>query len=98
MRPYKRSIFILSWRGLVEHPADLPLLLLRQGCTAGDLGLQQRPEKHAVVPLGANGTQIAVVQPISYPLGLEDLRLSFSAPLAFHVPSISGWYYSDQVV
>ena len=67
---------------LVQHPAELLLLLLRQWRRSGSLGLQQRTEKDAIVLLGANTAQISGVCLVAHMLGLKDLRLTFTTALA----------------
>jgi hypothetical protein len=48
------------------------------------LRLQQRPEEHTVINLGAGSAYIAVVALVAYPLSLEDLGLALTAALASH--------------
>ena len=80
---------VIRWRRLVQHPPHFALFTLRQWRRAGSLRLQQCTEKDSIVQLGAVGAEVAVVDPLSYVLGLKDLRLSYLTALAQHASSIA---------
>jgi hypothetical protein len=46
--------------------------------------LEQRSEEDTVIELGADGTQIPIVQLLAHSLGLKDLGFAFAATLAEH--------------
>jgi hypothetical protein len=67
---------------LVQHPAELLLLLLRQWRSSGSLGLQQRTEKDPIVLLCADTAQIPRECLVTYMLSLKDLSVTFTTAMA----------------
>ena len=73
---------------LVENPAKLALLGFIERRSTWSLGLQQRSEENAVIPLGAGSADGALMHLLADPLALKDLGFPFATEMAQHRSSI----------
>ncbi len=76
---------ILFVRSLVHHQPQLSLFIIGEFPSVRRLRLEKGSEKDAVVEFGADAAEIAIVQLLAHPLGLEYLGFAFAAALAEHV-------------
>jgi hypothetical protein len=76
---------ILCRSSLVQHPPQLSFVLGSQWWSPSRLRLEKGPQKYPIVQLGADATQVPIVQLLAQSLGLEYLGLAFTAPLAKHL-------------
>ncbi len=76
------SAGLLRGCGFVQHPPELSLLSFGEWRRTGGLGLEQRSQKDSVILLGTVLTKVTAVRTAGYLLGLKDLRLALTTPLA----------------